>query len=57
MMGERECFGSATGDDGEDLVCDAWFYGEDPDEEKVRALADKLTDWRNTDLLKADLRR
>ena len=30
MMGERECFG-AEADDG----CDAWYYGEDPDDDTV----------------------
>lgn len=46
MMGERECFGDATTEDGEDdLGCDAWFYGQDPlegreqDPAKVEALA------------------
>ena len=29
-MGERECFGAAVDEEGEDIACDAWFYGEDP---------------------------
>ena len=35
-MGERECFGEAVTDEGEDDPgCDAWFFGEDPMEKKV----------------------
>ena len=34
-MGERECFGAAVDEEGEDIACDAWFYGEDPTVEKA----------------------
>ena len=40
-MGERECFGAAVDEAGEDIACDAWFYGEDPDEEKHEPTAEE----------------
>ena len=41
LMGERECFGQAETDEGDDdLACDAWFYGEDPTQAKVEVVAD-----------------
>ena len=39
-MGERECFGAAVDEEGEDIACDAWFYGEDPTVEKAEATVD-----------------
>ena len=41
MMGERECFGQAVDEQGDDdLACDAWFYGEDPHETKEKVITD-----------------
>ena len=38
--GERECFGEGVDDQGEDdPSCDAWFFGEDPTEEKMQRTA------------------
>ena len=40
-MGERECFGEAVDEQGEDDPgCDAWFFGEDPTVEKKVHVAD-----------------
>ena len=39
-MGERECFGAAVDEAGEDIACDAWFYGEDPTVEKAAVAVD-----------------
>ena len=39
-MGERECFGAAVDEAGEDIACDAWFYGEDPTVEKAEVAVD-----------------
>ena len=39
-MGERECFGAAVDEEGEDIACDAWFYGEDPTVEKAEVAVD-----------------
>jgi len=39
-MGERECFGAAVDEAGEDIACDAWFYGEDPTVEKEEVAVD-----------------
>ena len=39
-MGERECFGAAVDEEGEDIACDAWFYGEDPTVEKEEVAVD-----------------
>ena len=41
MGGERECFGEAVDEEGEDDPgCDAWFFGEDPTVQKVVKAAD-----------------
>jgi len=43
MMGERECFGEAVTDEGDDdVACDAWFFGEDPTKEKEVVVSDPV---------------
>jgi hypothetical protein len=42
LMGERECFGEAITDTGDDdPACDAWFFGEDPNDKSTKQPVDQ----------------